>query len=398
MKQRFVCLILALALAVPLAASAAEKSDTGSASPAWSAACKAFVLENGYRKSDQTWYDTAPAFALHDMDGDGIPELLARNNADTAADRTAYVYTASYSSLQYAGSAGVSGPADRFAPGSGYPGLYQLTNRNGVYEGVYYTLSGGRVAAETVLTAEQSGNSGTVTQKTRYDSLFAAFRPEDAARLLQAPGEVLAYQTIDEIRAMGWDAFVSASLAADNTRFKDVSLAHWAWVYTDYVCSKGLMTGTGDGAFTPAGYINRAQVVTILYRLEGSPLVNGGKTFSDVPEDSWYGTAVRWAVGVKIADPEEDGRFRPGRTMERQELAQMLYRYAQYKGSKTPAAVAIFPDWDQVRDDCVEAMYWAVGAGLINGTGDGRLDPTGSLTRAQLAAMLQRFCENVLGK
>ena len=96
MKQKLVCLLLALTMAVPLAASAAAKpAETGS--PAWSAPCRAFVLENGYRRSGQTWSDKAPAFALHDMDGDGVPELLARNNAPAAADQTAYVYTATSS-------------------------------------------------------------------------------------------------------------------------------------------------------------------------------------------------------------------------------------------------------------------------------------------------------------
>ena len=143
MKQKLVCLLLALTMAVPLAASAAAKpAETGS--PAWSAPCRAFVLENGYRRSGQTWSDKAPAFALHDMDGDGVPELLARNNAPAAADQTAYVYTAAASGLQYAGDAGSYGPADRYAPGSGRPGLYCFNGRSGSYQGTYFTLENGK--------------------------------------------------------------------------------------------------------------------------------------------------------------------------------------------------------------------------------------------------------------
>ena len=394
MKQRFVCLLLTLALAVPLAASAAEKP--AGPGDGWSDAFRSFVLEGGYRRSGQSWYDRTPSFALHDMDGNGVPELLAGNNAPQAADRTAYVYTFTQSGVAYAGSAGRLGPADHFLPGSGCPGLYCLSGGEEALTGTYSTLSGGKVTEELVLTIAAAPDVCLVTQETKDDALFDAFRPADAAQVLLPPGEALAYAPPEQIRTMGWEDFVARSLAADNTRFADVSLGHWAWAYTDYVCGRGLMTGTGQGIFSPAGVINRAQVATILYRLEGSPLLRGGRNMADVPADAWYADAARWAVGIGIADAE--GTFQPDRTMERQELAQILYRYAQYKGHRTPAAVAIFPDWDQVREDCVEAMYWAVGAGLITGTGDGRLDPTGSLTRAQLAAMLQRFCENVLSK
>ena len=398
MKQKLVCLLLALTMAVPLAASAAAKpAETGS--PAWSAPCRAFVLENGYRRSGQTWSDKAPAFALHDMDGDGVPELLARNNAPAAADQTAYVYTAAASGLQYAGDAGSYGPADRYAPGSGRPGLYCFNGRSGSYQGTYFTLENGRVTADKVLTVASgpAPDSYTVTQNTKDAVLFAAFAPTTADRVWSAGGAPLTYRTIDEIRSMGWDAFAEASLKADNTLFKDVSLGHWAWTYADYVCAKGIMTGTGKGSFSPGGAISRAQVVTILHRLDNSPGGAAGLEFTDVPRDAWFADAAAWAVNIGLTEAP-DGAFLPNQILERQELARMLCLFAQYKKINTPAAVAIFPDWDQVRDDCVEAMYWAVGAGLITGTGDGRLDPTGSLTRAQLAAMLQRFCENVLRK
>ena len=396
MKQRFLCLVLALALAVPLAALAADKS-AASGSSSWSAACETFILDGGYRSTEQDW-SASPSFALHDMDGDGVPELLASGGTGSGEARTAYVYTAVYDQLRYAGNAGAYGPADCFASGSGYPGLYHLDGRGDLYQGVYYTLKNGQVISEPVLTVspnyETMPTTYTVSHDTGDDVLFDLYAPQDAASLWTAPGTALTYRTADQIRDMGWDAFVSASLLADNTLFRDVSLSHWAWTYVDYVCRMGLMTGTGDGRFTPSSLISPAEVLTILYRMEGQPGVSDSQVLPDLPKNAWYASAVRWAAGIGIIDGAD---FRPDGTVERQELVRMLYCYAQYKKINTPAAVAIFSDWDKVRDDCVEAMYWSVGAGLINGSGDGRLDPTGSLTRAQLAAMVYRFCENVLG-
>ena len=399
MKKRFLCLVLALALAVPLAALAADRSAPAGPSSSWSAACETFILEGGYRGTEQTW-SAAPSFALHDMDGDGVPELLASSGTGSGEARTAYVYSAVYDQLRYAGNAGAYGPADRYAPGSGYPGLYCLGGRGDLYQGVYYTLKNGKVVSEPVLSIttnqETMPVTFTVTQRTGDAGLFDLFVPRDAAALRTAPGTVLPFRTADQIRAMGWDKFVSASLLADNTLFRDVSLGNWAWSYIDAVCRRNLMTGTGSGCFTPSALISQAEVITILYRLEGQPRVADSGLLPDLPKNDWYASAARWAAEIGIISGE-DGSFQPKGTVERQELVRMLYCYARYKNISTPATVAIFSDWDKVRDDCVEAMYWSVGAGLVNGSGDGRLDPTGSLTRAQLAAMIDRFCENVLG-
>lgn len=396
MKQRFLCLVLALALAVPLAALAADK-PAASAPPSWSAACETFILDGDYRSTEQEW-SAAPSFALHDMDGDGIPELLASNNAGVSADRTAYVYTAVYDHLQFAGAAGSYGPADHFIAGSGYPGLYRLDGRGDLCQGVYYTLKNASVIAEPVLTVsvnqETMPVTFTVTQDTRDLELFKLFVPQDASSLWTAPGTALTFRTADQIRTMGWDEFVSASLLADNTLFRDVSLNHWAWTYIDYVCRNDLMTGDGNGRFTPSALISPAEVLTILYRMEGQPKVSDSQVLPDLKKNAWYASAACWAAEVGIIDGMS---FRPDGNVERQELVRMLYCYARYKKLSTPTAVAIFSDWNKVREDCVEAMYWSVGAGLVNGSGDGRLDPTGALTRAQLAAMVYRFCENVIG-
>ena len=397
MKKRFLCLLLALALAVPLAALAADRAASAGPSSSWSAACETFILDEGYRSTEQTW-SSAPSFALHDMDGDGIPELLASSGTGSGEERTAYVYTAVYDQLRFAGNAGIYGPADHYASGSGYPGLYCLGGRGDLHQGVYYTLKNGQVVSEPVLTITPNNEvmpvTFTITQITGDADLFDLFFPRGTVSLWTAPGTVLTFRTADQIRAMGWDDFVSASLLADNTLFRDVSLSHWAWPSVSRVCRQGLMTGVGGGCFAPSALISQAEVITILYRLEGRPGVTGSGLLPDLPDNAWYASAARWAAEIGIIGSDT---FRPGDSVERQELIRMLYFYARYKNISTPATVAIFSDWDKVRDDCVEAMYWSVGAGLVNGSGDGRLDPTGSLTRAQLAAMIDRFCENVLG-
>ena len=364
MKKRVVCLLLALAAAVPLGAVPAEGQETP-ASAQWSSAYRNFVIGGEYRRSGQTWYQTAPAFALHDLDGDGMPELLARNNAPDRAEQTAYVYTVGDDGVSYAGSAGVRGPAERFAPGSGYPGLSAYDGE----KGTYYSIKNGQVTAQALTDP----------------GIAEAFGPK---------GADLTFCSGQEILEMGWDAFEAMELRADNSLFSDVSLAHWGWSSVRWACVQGLMTGTGGGAFTPSGTVSRAQAVTILYRMDGSPGVSG-RGFSDVSSGAWYADSSRWAAKIGLTDAGQS-RFRPNEALERQDLARLLYLYTRYKGISATAAVAVFSDWNQVREDCVEAMYWAVGAGLINGTGDGRLDPSGSVTRAQLSAVLQRYSENVL--
>ena len=364
MKKRIACLLLALAVAAPLG-SVPAGGQGEAASAQWSAAYRNFVTKGEYRRAGQAWYQTAPSFALHDLDGDGVPELLARNNAPDQADLTAYVYTIGGSGVSYAGNAGVRGPADRFAPGSGYPGLSAYDGD----KGTYYSLKNGQVTAQ-------------------------ALTAPGIAEAFGAKGADLRFCSGEEILEMGWDAFEAMELRADNSLFSDVSLSHWGWSSVRWACVTGYMTGTGGGAFTPSGPVSRAQAVTILYRLDGSPGVSG-RGFSDVAAGAWYADSSRWAAKIGLVDAGQS-RFRPNETLERQDLAKMLYLYTRYKGIPATAAVAVFSDWNAVREDCVEAMYWAVGAGLVNGTGDGRLDPSGSVTRAQLSAILQRYTENVL--
>ena len=162
-----------------------------------------------------------------------------------------------------------------------------------------------------------------------------------------------------------------------------------------YVLENGMMNGVGDRKFDPDGAATRAMIVTILYRLEGEPVIRSGIPFSDVTESDWYAKAVSWAESKGIVNGYGDGTFRPNDPVTREQLAAILYRYAQYKGEGFTGLWSFrldFPDAGDVSDWANEAVSWMVMQGVVNGM-DGRLNPQGNATRVQIAAMLHRFCE-----
>ena len=175
---------------------------------------------------------------------------------------------------------------------------------------------------------------------------------------------------------------------ADNAWYKDA---------VDYVTEKGIMNGTGNGTFSPDGETTRAMVVTILYRLEGSP-ETGANSFLDVDGTSWYASAVAWAEENGIVNGTGNGTFSPEQPVTRQQLAAILYRYAQFKGLDVSQLgdLSGFTDREKVQSYAEDAMRWACGANLIQGVSSDQLQPEGGATRAQVAAILQRLCENVL--
>lgn len=179
--------------------------------------------------------------------------------------------------------------------------------------------------------------------------------------------------------------------------FYDVQESDWFASDVQYAVDKKLMKGTSEQYFTPNGNTTRGQAVTILYRLAGSPSVTGSSGFSDVSSGAWYADAVQWASKNGISSGYGNGRFAPNDTLNREQLATMLFRYAQYKDLDTTSSGGLskFTDSGKVSGYALDAMSWAVSNGLISGTNDGKLNPGSTATRAQLAAILHRFCENV---
>ena len=177
--------------------------------------------------------------------------------------------------------------------------------------------------------------------------------------------------------------------------FTDVTEANWYYDEVYYVWANGLMQGTSATTFGPGVDTTRAMVVTILWRLEGEPASGYDMDYSDVAGGAWYAGAVRWATEHGIVNGSE-GQFYPGGIVTREQLAAMLYRYAQYKGYDLTAGgdLSGFADAGAVSGWAETSLAWAVGQRLIQGSAN-QIDPTGSAIRAQLAAILMRFCENV---
>ena len=186
----------------------------------------------------------------------------------------------------------------------------------------------------------------------------------------------------------------SAGTASGN-RFSDVSFGSWYYDAVSYVYNAGLMSGTGSYVFSPDGATTRGMIVTILYRLEGSPDC-GSVSFSDVSSDKYYAQAVAWAAENGIVSGYSASHFGSENAITREQLAAILYRYAAYKGYDVSnlASLTGYADNALVASYAKTSFAWAVQAGIISGTGANRLSPSTGATRAQVAAMLMRFCQS----
>ena len=199
------------------------------------------------------------------------------------------------------------------------------------------------------------------------------------------------YMENGEIRSGG--VTVDVTFIPEDWPFVDVTEDKWYYDAVAYVYQQGIMVGMSETTFEPNTTVNRAQVVQMLYNLEGQPQVSGDSGFSDIRDDQWYAKAVAWASANDVVAGYEDGTFRPTRAVTREEFAQILYNYAKCKGYGLSASADLgkFPDSGQVSSWAETALGWANGNGLINGHDDGRLDPKGSTIRAQAASILMNF-------
>lgn len=183
--------------------------------------------------------------------------------------------------------------------------------------------------------------------------------------------------------------------------FTDVT-KNWAYPGIQYCVTHGIMGGMGDGTFVPTGTTTRAQIVQILYNLEGTPAVSGTTPFTDLTAN-WYKPAILWAYQNNVVAGTSPTTFDPERPVTREQIAVILTQYMfhvlKMERTWTPADLSTFPDGAQVSGWAKEAMQDAVALGLINGTkaSDGLvyLDPQGSATRQQVATILMNFCQNV---
>lgn len=246
------------------------------------------------------------------------------------------------------------------------------------------------------------GKNGTVEPKLTLShigrSVTFTFKPDKGYHVKdvkvdgKSVGAVTTY-TVDKLT-------VSTRIEVEFTNgvlpFTDVREADWFYDDVVYAYENGLFSGTSDTTFSPNASMTRAMLVTVLYRLEGQPTVSGRSGFSDVKLNSYYEDAVTWAADNGIVNGTGATTFSPNANVTREQMAAILYRYAQYKQYGTTASASLngFSDAAKVSTYAKAPLSWAVAEKLVNGS-EGRLLPTGNATRAQVAAILHRFVENV---
>lgn len=174
--------------------------------------------------------------------------------------------------------------------------------------------------------------------------------------------------------------------------YTDLNMGEWYHDGIHYCLDEGLMDGVDAGMFAPNATTSRAMIVTILWRLQGSPEVEAEETFTDVSPDAWYAKAIAWAVAEGVADGYGEGLFGPNDAITREQLAAMLWRYAARPESE--GGLSAFADGAETSAWAQQAVSWAVSLGLINGVDSDRLDPKGQATRAQTATILMRFAQS----
>ena len=201
------------------------------------------------------------------------------------------------------------------------------------------------------------------------------------------------YLTKDMTVYAGWR--VDENPGTDVNPFTDISEKDWFYGDVMFVYENGLMLGTSKPLFSPHGTVMRGMMATILWRMEGSPVPKGKNSFTDVEAGKWYADAITWTAENGIFAGYGKDKFGPDDPITREQLAAIFYRYADYKGYDLTVKGDLdkFKDADKITDYAKTAMQWAVGSGLVKGKSGNLLDPQGTATRAEIAAMLHRFIE-----
>lgn len=246
------------------------------------------------------------------------------------------------------------------------------------------------------------GKNGTVEPKLTFQhigkSVTFTFKPDTGYKVKdvkvngKSVGAVKTY-TIDKLTV---STRIEIEFTDGKLPFTDVHETDWFYNDVLFVYEEGLFAGTSDTTFSPNAAMTRAMLVTVLYRLEGEPAVSGRSGFSDVTFNSYYEDAVTWAADNGIVNGTSITTFSPNANVTREQMAAILYRYAQYKKYNTAASSSLngFTDQASVSGYATASLEWAVAEKLVNGSA-GKLMPTGNATRAQVAAILHRFVENV---
>ena len=339
------------------------------------------------------------------------PQLVVGDQAATSQTVGLSDLGSDCQSIQVTFTLSADGVSYDFAPNSaiaGLPGVYTTYRQNGNQVTVYVTVRSG------TLTSTGSLELGTLS------TVDTPFTVEKATglKVVDQAGEGVYYPTMDDVTggntggntgtggSTGGGGGTGGGNTGGNTGgnqtpgsmpFTDVPEGSWYYEAVGYVYEHGLMSGTGGSLFSPDMTTSRAMIVTILYRLEGSPAVTAANSFGDVAAGQWYTDAVLWANANGIVTGYDNGSFGPEDTITREQMATILFRYASYKGYDVSARADLsgYTDAGQVQPYAAQAMGWVVESGIINGTTATTLSPGGSATRSQAAVILARFCQGL---
>ena len=258
---------------------------------------------------------------------------------------------------------------------------------------IFYFTDGGVINGVYPTTYVEGKGAKLPTSVTKKGYTFLGWFTKDGVRITrigaEATGDVTVYAhwTLDALYPSVLDAIFG------DMDFSDVSPRDWFYKDVEYVYEKGIMDGIDKHTFAPDANLTRGMLVTILYRIEGEPVTRGSTDFTDVELGRWYTKAVAWAASKDIVNGYGGGKFGPNDPVTREQLTTILYRYTAYKGESTAAFsgnLNRFKDAASVSNYAVDAANWAVGEGIINGSGD-LFMPKSNATRAQVAAIIHRY-------
>ena len=349
---------------------------------------------------------TAPSFTLNNVttsdsngivvwaDTDTVDRVIANSGGTATADNVADVIAGKITTINNDSITIAVAPA---TSSGGSVEIIETPSTKPVVSNPTYTITNPSVTGGTVTVSPRSASRGrlvtlTVTPDEGYElaSLTVTDSRGNTVTLTDAGNGKYTF-TMPGSRVVVNAAFQLASLP-----FTDVAEGAWYYDAIAYVYRNGLMAGVSSTQFAPDSTLNRATLATILWRLAGEPVVNYVLPFEDVAEGEWYSEAIRWAASTGIVNGTTPTTFRPFNSVTREQMAAMVHRYAEYMGYDTTASTDLdtFTDAASVNSYAAEPMGWCVAEGLISGIGT-EIRPQSSATRAQIATMLMRFCENI---
>ena len=240
--------------------------------------------------------------------------------------------------------------------------------------------------------------NGTITIYAKKFSTYAiSYYPEDYVPPVDPGRSDTGYSVLPAAYTVPYD-LCKRDAKCPAAKFADVDLSAWYHDGIHFCVEKKYMNGISENIFQPKNTLSRAQIVMILWNMEGNPNVNYDMSFKDVIADAWYTEAIRWAQSTGVVLGYDAEHFGPGDDVTREQLAAILMRYAAFKGIDVSgrADLAKFTDADAISAWALENVKWANAVGIINGRTETTIVPTGNATRAEAACMVQRFCETVL--